>query len=590
MANTNNNQQIPMAPSTANDTLFQEPSQPSPVLTDEQQSQLEQDAMDAEQLKQQQEQQALAAQQAAKEDAHRKRKDELMRNFGIEEDKAELAIAQDNVAKKQLETAQDIEQGQVDAKEVIELDKEIVAMQEQISFIEGQGGDASASKAKLAQLLERKQNTGFKPFPVEELEKEGLESQPAEQPEPVTDPEQIPEDQATLIADQIAADNAEALEQKKMLDQRQNALEAQRLARAEEHTNWQKELDEQKQAIEKAKERFKAQDLQLKNIDRKRLWKSTSTFNKILAGIGMFLGAAGQGTNKAAEIVMNAVQQDVNAQKLDNEAALALRKEAFRRVEQEIDRMQKMTDNKLKQDKLDMLKAQVNKKKMDAQRERERLAVKRFLQDKLAKGKLKLEQLNTEQIQMALDKEDFKRAEKLRNEYSKETEKLGTREVINSYRDVMAMADSGGTGKTDIALLTKFMKTLDPGSVVREGEFHIAEDASPALRAVITKMRGLVTGEKLAPEDRKEFAMAVQKLLGPKLRTQKEVNRRYNSLARQSALPASLIVEDFNMTDISPRSALIESQMRKTGKSRQAVESSIDKLIKKGLLPDRFLD
>jgi hypothetical protein len=47
------------------------------------------------------------------------------------------------------------------------------------------------------------------------------------------------------------------------------------------------------------------------------VWAKKSTEQKILAGIGMFLGAFGQkGTNQAVDVVQNAIKEDINHQKL----------------------------------------------------------------------------------------------------------------------------------------------------------------------------------------------------------------------------------------------------------------------------------
>ena len=50
-------------------------------------------------------------------------------------------------------------------------------------------------------------------------------------------------------------------------------------------------------------------------INPNRLWERAETGDKILAGIGMFLGAFGQqGSNRAVEVVNNAIKRDIEAQ------------------------------------------------------------------------------------------------------------------------------------------------------------------------------------------------------------------------------------------------------------------------------------
>lgn len=47
----------------------------------------------------------------------------------------------------------------------------------------------------------------------------------------------------------------------------------------------------------------------------------------------------------------------------------------------------------------------------------------------------------------------------------------GYKEALGAYESLKAVASAGGSGIGDIAVITGFMKLIDPGSVVREGEF-----------------------------------------------------------------------------------------------------------------------
>lgn len=50
-------------------------------------------------------------------------------------------------------------------------------------------------------------------------------------------------------------------------------------------------------------------------VDENRFWANKSTGEKVLAGIGLFLGAFGSNGNKAANIIQDAITQDINIQK-----------------------------------------------------------------------------------------------------------------------------------------------------------------------------------------------------------------------------------------------------------------------------------
>ena len=98
-----------------------------------------------------------------------------------------------------------------------------------------------------------------------------------------------------------------------------------------------------------------------------------------------------------------------------------------------------------------------------------------------------------------------------RTEYTKRTESLTEArrnfQVINSSME----ADSAAG---DIALVTSFMKMLDPGSVVRETEFANARDTAGLLQ----KLENLLvekpqTGKFLTPDQRKNFVDLAQQYL-----------------------------------------------------------------------------
>jgi hypothetical protein len=77
-------------------------------------------------------------------------------------------------------------------------------------------------------------------------------------------------------------------------------------------------------------------------------------------------------------------------------------------------------------------------------------------------------------------------------------------EAQKGFQSVMTGATSA-TPAGDVALVFGFMKTLDPKSTVREGEFATAEQT----RGVPDSIRGIynkvITGERLTPEQRADF-------------------------------------------------------------------------------------
>lgn len=96
---------------------------------------------------------------------------------------------------------------------------------------------------------------------------------------------------------------------------------------------------------------------------------------------------------------------------------------------------------------------------------------------------------------------------KMRNEYNTQTKNFG--EVKAAYGRVLASEE---TAAGDLALIFSYMKMLDPGSVVREGEFATAEQAAGVPDRIINIYNKLLTGERLNPDQRKMFSSQAKSL------------------------------------------------------------------------------
>jgi hypothetical protein len=115
---------------------------------------------------------------------------------------------------------------------------------------------------------------------------------------------------------------------------------------------------------------------------------------------------------------------------------------------------------------------------------------------------------------------NFEQEEKLRKEYSKRTEKFGEVSTILSNLEASAKAQNG---PGDIALITGFMKMLDPGSVVRETEFATARDTGGLYQKLLNNSQKLQGGQLFALDSKqrqeyvtlaKQYHDAAQKKAG----------------------------------------------------------------------------
>jgi len=97
----------------------------------------------------------------------------------------------------------------------------------------------------------------------------------------------------------------------------------------------------------------------------------------------------------------------------------------------------------------------------------------------------------------------YERASKLRSEIARAT---GEFQKIRGAWDRIQASAQAPSGASDVALIFNFMKMLDPGSVVREGEFATAQNTGGVDDRVRNVYNQLLNGERLTPDQRKDFA------------------------------------------------------------------------------------
>lgn len=96
----------------------------------------------------------------------------------------------------------------------------------------------------------------------------------------------------------------------------------------------------------------------------------------------------------------------------------------------------------------------------------------------------------------------FEQEEKLRKEFQNRTKVYG--EIGTTFQNLKSSSEAK-TGPGDIALITGFMKMLDPGSVVRETEFATARDTAGLYTRLENSLNKAENGQFLQPKQREEF-------------------------------------------------------------------------------------
>lgn len=94
----------------------------------------------------------------------------------------------------------------------------------------------------------------------------------------------------------------------------------------------------------------------------------------------------------------------------------------------------------------------------------------------------------------------------------------------------------------DLALIFNYMKVLDPGSTVREGEFATAQNSGSVPEQIMAQYNKVMSGERLVPEIRQDFVQRAGQLYQGAASLQQGTNDRYSGLAQQYGYDPSRIV------------------------------------------------
>lgn len=134
------------------------------------------------------------------------------------------------------------------------------------------------------------------------------------------------------------------------------------------------------------------------------------------------------------------------------------------------------------------------------------------------------------------NKELFEREKQVRKEYTDLTKDYRT--VAQAFDRVAASQD---TGPGDIALIFNYMKMLDPGSTVREGEFSTAQNSGGIPTAIRNTYNQAVAGERLTAEQRASFKSQAEDLFAAAAKSEERARASLMPVIKQYGLDANQI-------------------------------------------------
>jgi hypothetical protein len=351
-----------------------------------------------------------------------------------------------------------------------------------------------------------------------------------------------------------------------------SSLKAQEEAEVDQH----QKLMEEQQALFADMEDLKKQ---AKDTQVDDFWSSSSTGTKIMAALAIGLGAAaavqrGDGQNQGLQMVMNIVNQQAKAKQQSFKNQLALKSAVLDKVQSQLRVLDSKTQSQVKKAQITNM---MNQFKMEQQKND--LAMKQELEKSRMRNRLRTRQANLSEEQTMydnLDKNQKEQANNLRKDYEKNIKESQVENIIPTAEDLKKFTKSPSAAG-DIAIVFSYMKTLDPGSVVREGEFGLAAESGSIPQRTMAKINKILTGERLDPAVRKDFLKQATSMVKTRLKQAEKISNRFRDLAISQGIPpqVGLGVKDYSLAAILPEEAAYEFVKRNTKWTDKQIKDSM---------------
>ena len=163
------------------------------------------------------------------------------------------------------------------------------------------------------------------------------------------------------------------------------------------------------------------------------------------------------------------------------------------------------------------------------------------------------------------EQKTFENTQKLRSEFRSEPIYKAHQEVQSAYKQVKDGLESKSPAG-DLAAATKFMKLLDPGSVVRESELALAMKAGGALDRLSNYASRVANGTKLTPKQREDFQDLSTKFFNTSAQLYNSKQQEFVDIAKRY---------DFNPKDVTGDPSAIE--IPKTGTLQDQAKAELQK-------------
>lgn len=135
----------------------------------------------------------------------------------------------------------------------------------------------------------------------------------------------------------------------------------------------------------------------------------------------------------------------------------------------------------------------------------------------------------------------FKDASALRKEFNALSEVKDFKEIDRAYSNIQSAAKNVSAAG-DLSLIFSYMKLLDPGSTVREGEFANAQNAGGVDDKARAAYNNVVSGQRLTESQRADFVGQSRSLYETQRQRYTKAAEMYRGLAERQGARADDVV------------------------------------------------
>jgi hypothetical protein len=177
------------------------------------------------------------------------------------------------------------------------------------------------------------------------------------------------------------------------------------------------------------------------------------------------------------------------------------------------------------------------------------------------------EQIRLADERLAMDRDTAARSGgdpvALRKEFASDPVVKQSAALAQAYQTIQSAAQEPSAAG-DLALIFNYMKMLDPGSSVREGEFANAQNAAGIPERVRAMFNNTLRGERLTEQTRTDFLDRATRIARGQRQMIQSVAERYSGFANTAGVdPSEVVYDPFTVTGLqqeqpSPKGGVYE--------------------------------